>query len=148
MKSAEAGGPRRFDPWVRGVWLVDRLQFRCPPGGRGGGDEGGGGWGEGVGERGAPPGLGRHAPPLAAIEPSRLRGAPSLDYRCRGGLALAIKLMYSDYCCLWGPRLSPWPLHLQNACRYTGLIRPSISRGIALFVGQPAMLTGCPPAFC
>ena len=23
--SAEAGGPRRFDPWVRGVWLLNRL---------------------------------------------------------------------------------------------------------------------------
>ena len=33
----------------------------------------------------------------------------------------------------------------RNTCRYAGLIRPSISRGIALFVGQPAMLTGLPP---
>ena len=33
----------------------------------------------------------------------------------------------------------------RNTCRYAGLIRPSVSRGIALFVGQPAMLTGSPP---
>ena len=33
----------------------------------------------------------------------------------------------------------------RNTCRYAGLIRPSVSRGIALFVGQPAMLTGLPP---
>ena len=36
--------------------------------------------------------------------------------------------------------------HNMAKSRYAGLIRPSISRGIALFVGQPAMLTGLPPA--
>ena len=47
-QSAEAGGPRRFDPWVRGVWLVNRrVTHPLPPlRGRGGGPprgEGGGG---------------------------------------------------------------------------------------------------------
>ena len=30
-RSAEAGGPRRFDPWVRGVWLVNRRVTHPPP---------------------------------------------------------------------------------------------------------------------
>ena len=30
-QSAEAGGPRRFDPWVRGVWLVNRRVTHPPP---------------------------------------------------------------------------------------------------------------------
>ena len=40
-KSAEAGGPRRFDPWVRGVWLVNRrVTHPLPPlRGRGGGGD-------------------------------------------------------------------------------------------------------------
>ena len=47
--SAEAGGPRRFDPWVRGVWVVlGGRRGRSRGGGRG---EGGGGGG-GVGKRG------------------------------------------------------------------------------------------------
>ena len=51
--SAEAGGPRRFDPWVRGVWLVNRrVTHPLPRGGRGGDEGGGGGGGGGVGEWG------------------------------------------------------------------------------------------------
>ena len=61
-KSAEAGGPRRFDPWVRGVWLVNRRVTHSLPlggviwgisllfwGGKGGGGEGEGSRGEGLG---------------------------------------------------------------------------------------------------
>ena len=44
---SEAGGPRRFDPWVRGVWLVNRrVTHPLPPPRKKGG---GGGMGEGVG---------------------------------------------------------------------------------------------------
>ena len=71
----------------------------------------------------------------------------TLGYSLARVASCILQLMQNHASLCWGFRLSPLPLHLQNACRYAGLIRPSISRGIALFVGQPAMLTGLPARF-
>ena len=58
MLSAEAGGPGRFDRWVRGVWLPTPSQWRDLGGGlrsapicwkKGGGGKGGEGGGRGGG---------------------------------------------------------------------------------------------------
>ena len=82
-RSAEAGGPRRFDPWVRGVWLVNKRVTHFVGGGGGGGRGGekwaGWGarlpWGEGGADRRRSV-AGRRGD--QSIEPSRLRGAASL----------------------------------------------------------------------
>ena len=47
---------------------------------------------------------------------------------------------------LGGSWVEPLPISEKtHECRYVELIRLHISRGIALFVGQPAMLTRLPP---
>ena len=82
LKSAEAGGSRRFDPWVRGVWLVNRrVTHPLPP-------PSGVIWEGGV--RSAPISLRMGGEGWGGVGGG---GPPSLDYRCRGGLALAIKLV-------------------------------------------------------